>query len=88
MLAATGSRLERCVALIVNEEELVQRLLSRARLEGRSDDNDETIRTRMRVYRESTAPLIAYYRERGCLVEVDGEGSVDEVAKRLEEALA
>ncbi len=88
MLARLGVRLERCVALIVNEEELVQRLLRRARLEGRTDDNEETIRTRMRVYRESTAPLIAYYRERGGLCEVDGEGSVDEVAKRLEQAMA
>ena len=88
MLSRLGCRLERCVALIVDEEELVQRLLRRARLEGRSDDNEETIRTRMRVYRESTAPLIAYYRERGGLREVDGEGSVDEVAKRIEQALS
>ena len=88
MLSRLGCRLERCVALTVNEEELVQRLLRRARLEGRSDDNEDTIRTRMRVYRESTAPLIAYYRERGGLREVDGEGSVDEVAKRIEQALA
>jgi adenylate kinase len=88
MLGKLGCRLERCVALIVNEEELVKRLLRRAQLEGRTDDNEETIRTRMRVYRESTAPLIAYYRERGGLREVDGEGSVDEVAKRIEQALA
>jgi adenylate kinase len=42
----------------------------------------------MQVYKESTAPLIAYYRARGVLREIDGEGSVGEVAKRLDQALA
>jgi adenylate kinase len=88
MLPALGVTLERCVTLLVDEEELVKRLLKRARIEGRSDDNEQAIRTRMQVYKESTAPLIAYYRGRGVLREIDGEGSVDEVAKRLEQALA
>ena len=88
MLPRLGCSLERCVALIVNEEELVKRLLERAKLESRSDDNEQTIRTRMQVYKESTAPLIAYYRARGVLVEVNGEGSVDQVSKRIEQALA
>jgi adenylate kinase len=76
------------VSLTVDEEELVHRLLRRAQIEGRTDDNEQTIRTRMQVYKESTAPLIAYYRARGVLREIKGEGSVDEVAKRLEQALA
>jgi len=88
LLPGLGVRLERCVALRVDEEELVKRLLKRAQLEGRSDDNEGTIRTRMQVYKDSTAPLIAYYRGRGVLREVDGEGSVDEVSKRIEQALA
>ena len=88
LLPRLGASLERCVCLRVDEEELVKRLLKRAQIEGRADDNEQTIRTRMQVYKESTAPLIAYYRARGVLREVDGEGSVDEVASRLEQALA
>lgn len=88
LLPTLGVSLERCVSLTVDGEELVQRLLRRAQIEGRTDDNEQTIRTRMQVYKESTAPLIAYYRARGVLREINGEGSVDEVAKRLEQALA
>jgi len=88
LLPSLGVSLECCVSLQVDEEELVKRLLKRAEIEGRADDNERTIRTRMQVYKESTAPLIAYYRARGVLREVDGEGSVSEVAKRLEQALA
>jgi len=87
MLDELGTPLERCVALTVDAEPVVQRLLKRAEIEGRADDNEETIRERMRVYDEKTAPLLAYYRERGLLVEVDGMGSVDEVHGRLREAL-
>ena len=72
---------------VVDEEAVVQRLLGRAEIEGRSDDNEETIRNRMKVYRESTEPLVDYYRERGLLAEADGMGTIEEVAKRIEEAL-
>ena len=87
MLPRLGVQLERCVSLRVDEDELVKRLQKRAQIEGRADDNEQTIRTRMQVYQESTAPLIAYYRARGVLSEVDGEGSVGEVSKRIEQAL-
>jgi adenylate kinase len=88
MLEGMGSRLERCVALVVEEETAVRRLLERARIEGRSDDNAETIRQRMRVYREQTAPLLDYYRRRGVLSEVAGVGPMEQVEKAIEEALA
>ncbi len=87
MLSESGVKLERCVAIQVDEEELVTRLLKRAKIEGRADDNETAIRNRMRVYREQTAPLIEYYRDRGVLAEVDGLGSVEEVARRIEEVL-
>ena len=86
LLADAGVGLERCIAMTVDEEELVGRLLKRAEIEGRADDNEETIRNRMRVYREQTEPLIAHYRESGVLVEVDGLGSIDQVAGRIAEA--
>jgi adenylate kinase len=87
MLPKLGCALERCVALTVDENELVKRLLRRAELESRSDDNEASIRTRMREYRQKTEPLIAYYRARGVLREVDGLGEIEEVAKRIAQAL-
>jgi adenylate kinase len=87
MLPKLDCTLERCVALTVDEDELVKRLLRRAELEGRSDDNEASIRTRMREYREKTEPLIAYYRGRGVLREVDGLGEIEDVARRIAQAL-
>lgn len=87
LLAKLGCKLERCIALTVDPEELVQRLLKRAELEGRSDDTEEAIRTRMAEYQEKTAPLVEHYRRQGVLAEVDGMGDVDEVTRRLERAL-
>jgi adenylate kinase len=87
MLPELGCQLERCVAITVNEEELAKRLLRRAEIEGRTDDNDASIRTRMHEYREKTQPLIAYYKKRGVLREVDGVGNVEEVASRIAQAL-
>ena len=88
LLDSLGVKLECCVALVVDDEAIVQRLLKRAEIEGRSDDNEETILNRMRVYREQTQPLVAYYRERGVLVEVGGMGGIDGVAQGIQEALA
>jgi adenylate kinase len=53
----------------------------------RSDDEPETVRNRLEVYREETAPLAAYYEERDLLVPVDGVGSIDEVYERIVEVL-
>jgi adenylate kinase len=87
MLPRLGCELERCVALRVDEDELVKRLLRRSEREGRSDDNETSIRTRMREYKEKTEPLISYYRSRGVLREVDGFGKLEEVARRIAQAL-
>jgi adenylate kinase len=87
LLEKRGVSLERCVALVVDHDEVVARLLERAEIEGRSDDSEETIRNRMRVYREQTEPVIAYYRQKGLLAEVKGQGSVDEVEARIDQVL-
>lgn len=87
MVEATGHRLDAVVVLTVDPEELVQRLLARARTEGRADDTEEVIRRRQEVYAEQTAPLIDVYRRRDLLVEVDGLGDVDEVTHRIFAAL-
>jgi adenylate kinase len=83
MLEADGRRLERVVELTVNTDEVVARLLKRAQEQGRADDTADVIRRRLEVYFEQTAPLIAVYRERGILVEVDGMGPVDDVTGRI-----
>jgi len=88
LLDRQGVKLERCVSLVVDEEELVRRLLGRAELEGRSDDNEASIRVRMAEYQSKTAPLIEYYRRKGVLAEVSGSGTVEQVAERIREALA
>lgn len=87
MIAHTGHSLDAAVVLTVDAEEIVQRLLQRARDEGRADDTEDVIRRRQEVYAEQTEPLIEVYRDRGILVEVDGMGPVDEVTKRIFDAL-
>jgi adenylate kinase len=68
-------------------DELVRRLLERAQKEGRSDDNEETIRNRMNVYQEKTRPLVDHYRKTGSLKEVNGLGSMDGVYASIQVAL-
>jgi adenylate kinase len=88
MLAEGGESLSAAVNFGVPEAALVERMLGRAKAEGRADDRPETIRERLRVYREKTEPLVGFYGERGLLAEVDGVGSVEDVAARVDEALA
>jgi adenylate kinase len=87
ILTGLSISLDAVLSLVVDGETLVQRMLSRAEIEGRADDNEETIRRRFEVYNEATEPLLALYRGRGLLVEVDGLGSVDEVQDRIIAAL-
>jgi adenylate kinase len=83
ILASLGRKLTGVVSLEVAEETLVARIAGRRSDEARADDDEETMRTRLRVYREQTAPLEDYYRKRGYLREVHGEGTIDEVAERV-----
>jgi adenylate kinase len=87
MLSGNGDSLSAVVNFSVPEPELVQRMLGRAAAEGRADDRPETIRERLRVYREKTEPLIGFYRQRDLLADVDGVGGVEEVAGRIDAAL-
>jgi adenylate kinase len=87
MIRHTGHELDAAVVLTVQADEIVSRLLQRARLEGRSDDSEEVIRRRQEVYAEQTEPLIGVYRSRGLVHEIDGMGPVDEVTKRIFDAL-
>ncbi len=79
LLKDLGGRVVVVPYIHVSQEELVRRLIKRADLEGRADDNDETVRNRMRVYQQQTEPLLAYYRNKGLLVEVNGQQTIDQV---------
>ncbi|NDL57589.1 adenylate kinase [Phytoactinopolyspora mesophila] len=87
VLSEQNASLEHAIELVVHEDEIVSRLLKRAADEGRTDDSEEVIRNRLRVYNEQTAPLTALYAERGVLVRVDGTGPIEEVAVRVEKAI-
>ena len=87
MLQSDGRRLDRVVELTVDTEEVVDRLLKRAQEQGRADDTADVIRRRLEVYFDQTAPLVAVYRERGILLEVDGMGDVAAVTERILSAL-
>lgn len=71
----------------VSQDVLVERLAKRAEIEGRADDNEETIRVRMEVYQSETAPLLAYYDEKGLLVKINGEQSINKVTEDLKEVV-
>ena len=87
-LAERGHQLDAVLSLTVDTEALIQRLLKRAQIEGRADDSEETIRHRMDVYQQDTSPLIDDYRDRGLLIEVDGDGQIAEVSERIFAALS
>jgi adenylate kinase len=87
MLAELGTPLDLVLLLVVEPEEVVGRLVARGAEQGRSDDTEETIRRRLEVYAEQTAPLIDVYEQRGLVRRVDGMASIDEVTAALREAL-
>jgi adenylate kinase len=87
LLSAEGTALDAVVQLVADQDEIVSRLLKRAHEEGRSDDTPDTIRHRQELYLRETAPLIADYKLRGLVVEIDAFGTVDEVAARVTSAL-
>jgi adenylate kinase len=85
LLAAKGMSLDLVIEMQVDDGVLVERVLQRAAESGgtRSDDNEETLKDRLKVYHTSTAPLIEYYRGTGALKSVDGMASIDEVSEAI-----
>jgi adenylate kinase len=91
-LIELGQGLDRVLELVVDEDELVRRLSGRRMLvDGewvqRSDDEPKTVRHRLQVYREQTAPLSGFYEGEGLLARIDAIGSVEEVTARSLQAL-
>ncbi len=82
-----GIALGGVLCLEVSEEAIVDRLSKRALLENRTDDSEATVKNRLRVYEEQTAPLVDFYRSRKALRGIPGEGTVEEVQARVLAAL-
>ena len=84
LLSEIQQPIEAVVLLELDDAVLIERLLAR----GRADDNEAVIRNRLEVYRQKTAPLISFYREKGLLVSVPAHGSVEVITERIREALS
>lgn len=93
MLAQKGLKLDAVIEFKVNESELVDRIVKRAKEteargeQVRKDDNPEVFKTRLETYRNQTAPLSAYYQGKGMLKTVDGMKAIDEVTQAIKEIL-
>jgi len=87
LLQELGRPLDIVLELQVADEVCVERMLKRARAEGRSDDTPEVIARRLEIYHRETAPLIGHYLPTGKVVGIRGDRSIDEVWAEIQEAL-
>jgi adenylate kinase len=87
LLRSRGAGIDRVIRLKVDRNALLGRIAQRYAEQGRPDDNPETFKTRLAAYEDQTKPLLPYYEEQGCLYEVDGMGSVEQVAAEIDQAL-
>lgn len=88
LLARIGQPMDLAVQLDVPTEAIVARCEIRFKEQGRADDNPDVVRDRLRIYAETTAPVVEFYRAQGNLRRVAGVGSLDDVFGRILEALA
>ena len=79
MLAKRGHKVAAMIELDVPEDELMKRLILRGKQSGRSDDNEETIKKRLNVYHNQTAPLIEWYEKEGIHHHINGLGELDRI---------
>ena len=83
LLEEDGEKVSLTLALEVDDQELITRLLIRAQREGRKDDTQEVIANRLNVYQKQTSPLIDFYENQGKFRAVPGMGSIEEIFSRL-----
>ena len=83
LLAKRKTAVHTMLALDVPQDELLQRLLKRAQIEGRKDDTEEVILKRFKEYESKTMPVIDYYRSQDKYNHIEGVGSMDEIFRRL-----
>lgn len=83
LLSKMNKKIDYVINIDVPEEELVNRLLNRAKIENRTDDTEPVIRNRMKTYFQQTYPLIEYYQKKGLLNNINGLGSIEEITHRI-----
>jgi len=83
ILGKLGLAMNHVINFEVGDDELVKRLLGRAAQEGRSDDNPESIKNRLQVFKDKTSPLIDYYEKKKILRHIVGTGTTDEIAAKV-----
>lgn len=86
-LEESGISISKVLCLDVNEEELIERLLNRGKISGRSDDNRQTIESRLGVYRKQTEPLIEYYQNQGKLAKIKGNGDIEAIFDSIKQTI-
>lgn len=87
LLAKHGRTLTCMIRLDVPREELIHRMLERAKVSGRSDDNEETIKNRLVEYENKTLPVADYYNKQGKEVKVNGLGDIKRISEDIAKAI-
>ncbi|WP_288453109.1 adenylate kinase [uncultured Microbacterium sp.] len=86
-LESRDEQLDAVIELSVPRQESIDRLITRAAEQGRTDDTAEVIAHRLSIYENETAPILGVYGERGLVVSIDGVGTLDEITERIVAAL-
>lgn len=87
ILTDAGIGIDAVISLEVPDEEVVQRITKRQKIEGRRDDTEDVIRNRLRVYKDQTSPLKDFYEKIGVLRAVEGIGQISDIAERIDGVL-
>ncbi len=87
LMIKLNTKLDCLISLEVGEEESVHRLLERGKTSGRSDDNEEVIRNRLKEYKEKTLPVLNFFKERGIYRSINGVDSIINVSGKIEEII-
>jgi adenylate kinase len=83
MFTKLNTKLSAVVSLNVPQDELIRRLLERAKIQGRADDTQEVIESRLKEYESKTFPVIGFYEKNGKVISINGTGSIEEIAATI-----
>jgi adenylate kinase len=87
LLAEQGRRMDKVLFFDVSDDEILSRLERRRTIEGRTDDDPVAVQRRLQAYRTQTAPVLAWYEERGGVTRIEAKGTVEAIADRVKAAL-
>ncbi len=83
LVAELNQEILMLIEITVETSELIERLVQRGKLSGRSDDNPATIKHRLEVYHQQTEPVIDFYKQAGKYFHVDGNGTIEQIFERI-----